>query len=90
MADGVPREQRATPCRGDGSDRRSTDHTTDLQKQITALVDGISQMAVLLATLAKAVDDNIRAKQQQIGRGCEQRCGDREYSHRHTQRRRHR
>ena len=64
MADGVPRKQRATPCRGDGSDRRPTDHTVDLQKQITALVDGISQMAVLLATLAKAVDDNIRAKQQ--------------------------
>ena len=51
MADGVQRERRATPCRCDGSDRRPTDHTVDLQKQITALADGISQFGVILATL---------------------------------------
>ena len=90
MADGVPRERRATPCRCDGSDRRPTDHTVDLEKQITALADRISQLRVILATLTKSVDDKILAKQQQIGRGCEQRRGDREYSQRHTQRRRHR
>ena len=83
MADGVPRERRATPCRCDGSDRRPTDHTVDLQKQITALADRISQLGVILATLTKSVDDKILAKQQQIGRGCE-------HSQRHTQRRRHR
>ena len=90
MADGVPRERRATPCRCDGSDRRHTDHTVDLQKQITALANGISQMGVLLAALTKLVDDKICAKQQQIGRGCEQKRGDREYSQKHMQRRRHR
>ena len=51
MADGVPSERRATPCRGDGSDRKPTDHTVALQKQITALADAISQVGVLLATL---------------------------------------
>ncbi len=71
-------------------DCRHTDHTVDLQKQITALADRISQMGVLLATLTKSVDDKICAKQQQIGRGCEQRRRDREYSQRNTQRRRHR
>ena len=89
MADGVPRERRATPCRCDGSDRRPTDHTVDLQKQITALSYRISQLGVILATLTKSVDDKIIAKQQHIGRGCEQRRGDREYSQRDTQRRRH-
>ena len=67
----------------------TVDHTVDLQKQ-TALADGISQMGVLLASLTKSVDDKICAKQQQIGRGYEQRRGDREYSQRLTQRRRHR
>ena len=90
MADGVARERRATPCRCDGSDRRHTDHTVDLQKQITALAEGISQLGVILATLTKTVDDKILAKHQQIGRGCEQRRDDRDYSQRHAQRRRHR
>ena len=52
MANGVPRERRATPCRCDGSDRRPTDHTVDLQKQITALADRILQVRVILATLS--------------------------------------
>ena len=47
--------------RVDGSDRRLPDHTVDLQKQITALADGIAQMGVLLATLTKSVDDKICA-----------------------------
>ena len=89
MADGVARERIATPCRCDGSDRRHTDHTVDLLKRITALAEGISQLGVILA-LTKSVDDKILAKQQQIGRGCEQRRGDREYSQRHTHPRRHR
>ena len=37
MAEGVPRERRATTCRGDGSERRPSDPTVDLQKEITAL-----------------------------------------------------
>ena len=90
MADGVARERIATPCRYDGSDRRHTDHTVDLQKQITALAEGISQLGVILATLTNTVDDKILAKHQQIGRGCEQRRDDRDYSQRHAQRRRHR
>ena len=45
---------------------------------------------MILATLTKTVDDKILAKHQQIGRGCEQRRGDRDYSQRHAQRRRHR
>ena len=51
MTEGVPREWRATTCRGDGSERRPTDPTVDLQKQIAALTDAISHMGVLLATL---------------------------------------
>ena len=94
MAEAVPRERRATTCRCDGSERRPTDPTVDLQKQITALTDAISQMGVLLAhplTLTKQVvdDEHIRDSQQQFVRGCEQRRGDREYSQRYTQRRRH-
>ena len=91
MAEGVPRERRATMCRGDGSERRPADPTVGLQKQITALADAISRMGVLLSTLTKQVvdDENIRASQQQFVRGCEQRRGDREYSQRYTQRRRH-
>ena len=91
MAEGVPRERRATTCRGDGSERRPADPTVGLQKQITALADAISRMGVLLSTLTKQVvdDENIRASQQQFVRGCEQRRGDREYSQRYTQRRRH-
>ena len=45
---------------------------------------------MILATLTKTVDDKILAKHQQIGRGCEQRRDDRDYSQRHAQRRRHR
>ena len=82
MAEGVPRERRATTCRGDGSERRPADPTVGLQKQITALADAISRMGVLLSTLTKQVvdDENIRASQQQFVRGCEQRRGDRAYS----------
>ena len=89
MAEGVPRERRATTCRGDGSERRPADPTVGLQKQITALADAISRMGVLLSTLTKQVvdDENIRASQQQFVRGCEQRRDDREYSQRYTQRR---
>ena len=92
MAEGVPRERRTTTCRGDGSERRPTDPTVDLQKQITALTNAISRMGVLLSTLTKQVvdDENIRATQQQFVRGCEQKRGDRGYSPRYTQRRRHR
>ena len=91
MAEGVPRERRATTCRGDGSERRPADPTVSLQKQITALADAISRMFVLLSTLTKQVvdDENIRANQQQFVRGCEQRRDDREYSQRYTQRWRH-
>ena len=32
MAEGVPRERRATTCPGDGSERRPADPTVDLQK----------------------------------------------------------
>ena len=53
MAEGVPRERRATTCRGDGSERRPADPTVDLQKQITTLADAISRMGVLLSTLPK-------------------------------------
>ena len=91
MAEGVPRERRATTCRGDGSERRPTDPTVDLQKEITALAGVISRMVVQVAALTKQIVDeqNIRANQQQIGRGSEQRRGDRGYSPRYTQRRRH-
>ena len=91
MAEGVPREWRATTCRGNGSERRPADPTVDLQKQITALADAISRMGVLLSTLTKQVvdDENIRASQQQFVRGCEQRRDDRGYSPRYMQRRRH-
>ena len=75
MAEGVPRERRATTCRGDGSERRPSDPSVDLQKEITALAGVISRMVVQVATLTKQIDDerNIRANQQQIGRGSEQR-----------------
>ena len=53
MAEGVPRERRATTCRDDGSERRPTDPTVDLQTQITALAGVISRMVVQVATLAK-------------------------------------
>ena len=43
MAEGVPRERRATLCRDEGTDRRPTDTTVDLQNQITALADAISR-----------------------------------------------
>ena len=88
MAEGVPRERRATTCRGDGSERMPANPTVDLQKQVTALADTISR---ILSTITKQVADveNIRAIQQQFVRGCEQRRGDREYSQRYTQRRRH-
>ena len=33
MAEGLPCERRATTCRGDGSERRPTDATVDLQKR---------------------------------------------------------
>ena len=91
MAEGVPRERIATTCRGNGSERRPTDPTVDLQKQITVLADAISRMGVLLSTLTKQVvgDENIRASQQQFVRGCEQRRDDRGYSPRYMQRRRH-
>ena len=86
MAEGVPRERRATTCRGNGSEP-----TVDLQKQITVLADAISRMGVLLSTLTKQVvdDENIRASQQQFVRGCEQRRDDRGYSPRYMPRRRH-
>ena len=85
MAEGVPRERRATTCRGDGSERRPTDPTVDLQKEITALAGVISRMVVQVAPLTKQIVDeqNIRANQQQIGRGSEQRRGDRIYSQLH-------
>ena len=91
MAEGVPRERRATTCRGNGSERRPADPTVDLQKQITVLADAISRMGVLLSTLTKQVvdDENIRASQQQFVRGCEQRRDDRGYSPIYMQRRRH-
>ena len=91
MAEGVPRERRATTCRGDGSERRSSDPTVDLQKEITALAGVISRMVVQVATLTKQIDDerNIRANQQQIGRGPEQRRGDCQRSKRYAQRRRY-
>ena len=71
----MPRERRATTCRGDGIERMPTEPTVDLQKQITALTDAISHMGVLLATLTKQVvdDEIIRASQQQFVCGCEQR-----------------
>ena len=92
MAEGVPRERRATTCRGDGSERRPSDPTVDLQKEITALAGVISRMVVQVATLTKQIDDerNIRANQQQIGRGSEQRRGDCQRSQGYAQRRRHR
>ena len=92
MAEGMPRERRATTCQGDGSERRPSDPTVDLQKQITALAGVISRMVVQVATLTKQVvdDRNIRANQQQIGRGSEQRRGDCQRSQRYAQRRRHR
>ena len=91
MAEGVPRERRATTCRCNGSERRPADPTVDLQKQITVLADAISRMGVLLSTSTKQVvdDENIRASQQQFVRGCEQRRDDRGYSPRYVQRRRH-
>ena len=91
MAEGVPRERRATTCRGNGSERRPVDPTVDLQKQITVLADAISRMGVLLSTLTKQVvdDENTRASQQQFVRGCEQRRDDRGYSPRYMQRRRY-
>ena len=95
MAEGVPHKRRATTCRGDGSERRPTEPIVDLQKEryiyITALAGVISRMVVQVATLTKQIVDeqNIRANQQQIGRGSEQRRGDRGYSPRYTQRRRH-
>ena len=89
MAEGVPRERRATTCRGDGSERRPSDPTVDLQKEITALAGVISRMVVQVATLTKQIDDerNIRANQQQIGRCSEQRRGDCQRSQRYAQRR---
>ena len=91
MAEGVPRERRATTCRGDGSERRASDPTVDLQKEITALAGVISRMVVQVATLTKQIDDerNIHANQQQIGRGSEQRRGDCQRSQRYAQRRRY-
>ena len=79
MAEGVPRERRATTCR------------VDLQKEITALAGVISRMVVQVATLTKQIDDerNIRANQQQIGRCSEQRRGDCQRSQRYAQRRRY-
>ena len=92
MTEGVPRERRATTCRGDGSERRPSDPTVDLQKEITALAGVITRMVVQVATLTKQIDDerNIRANQQQIGRGSEQRRSDCQRSQRYAQRRRHR
>ena len=91
MAEGVPRERRATTCRGDGSERRPSDPTVDLQKEITALACVISRMVVQVATLTKQIDDerNIRANQQQIGRCSEQMRGDCQRSQRYAQRRRY-
>ena len=91
MAEGVPRERRATTCRGDGSERRPSDPTVDLQKEITALAGVISRMVVQVATLTKQIDDerNIHANQQQIGRGSEQMRGDCQRSQRYAQRRRY-
>ena len=91
MAEGVPRERRATTCRGDGSERRPSDHTVDLQKEITALAGVISRMVVHVATLTTQIDDerNIRANQQQIGRCSEQMRGDCQRSQRYAQRRRY-
>ena len=91
MAEGVPRERRATTFRGDGSERRPSDPTVDLQKEITALAGVISRMVVQVATLTKQIDDerNIHAIQQQIGRGSEQRRGDCQRSQRYAQRRRY-
>ena len=91
MAEGVPRERRATTCRGDGSERRPSDPTVDLQKEITALAGVISRMVVQVATLTKQIDDerNIRANQQQIGRCSEQMRGDCQRSQRYAQRRRY-
>ena len=91
MAEGVPRERRATTCRGDGSERRPSDPTVDLQKEITAIAGVISRMVVQVAALTKQIDDerNIHANQQQIGRGSEQRRGDCQRSQRYAQRRRY-
>ena len=91
MAEGVPRERRATTCRGDGSERRPSDPTVDLQKEITALAGVISRMVVQVATLTKQIDDerNIRANQHQIGRCSEQMRGDCQRSQRYAQRRRY-
>ena len=63
----------------------------NLQKEITALAGVISRMVVQVATLTKQIDDerNIRANQQQIGRGSEQRRGDCQRSQRYAQRRRY-
>ena len=56
-----------------------------MQKEITALAGVISRMVVQVATLTKQIVDerNIRANQQHIGRGSEQRRGDRGYSPRY-------
>ena len=91
MAEGVPRERRATTCRCNGSERRPSDPTVDLQKEITALAGVISRMVVQVATLTKQIDDerNIRTNQQQIGRGSEQRRGDCKRSQRYAQWRRY-
>ena len=95
MADGVPRERRATTCRRDGSDgseRMPTDPTVDLQKEIIVLAGVISRMVVQVATLTKHIVDDriIRANQQQIGRDFEQRRCECQLSKRYAQRRRHR
>ena len=57
MVEGVPRGRRANTCRRDGSKRRPTDPTVDLQKDITALAGVISRMVVQVATLTKQIDD---------------------------------
>ena len=92
MAEGVPRERRATLCRDEGNDRYPIDPTGDVQKTDNCArgCDFTHGCASSNFITKQVVDDaNIRASQQQFVRGCEQRRGDREYSQRYMQRRQH-
>ena len=66
---------------------------TDLQQQITALVETVKQLSVNMATLNKKVDErvptdqNIGGSQHQFDRDYEQRGDDRQRSGRYTQQR---
>ena len=62
MADGVPRERRATPCRDYGSDHRPADPTVDLPKNIARGCD----FSHGCASIQQVDDDvNTRASQEQ-------------------------